>query len=323
MPFPLARWIEDRSSLPHNLGRSGMYGQLRRTVTALRRVPDAEPVELVRRLASLLGVDRRRISLTHGATEANSLALLFLARDLSRSLGRVPNAGFSIPEYPPMLDATRVAGFRTDPELRPDFTALSDPNNPTGLRVERSFLDEAFATRRATLIDETFREFTPSPSWGSVGRPGLWCTGTFTKAYGGDDIRVGWVVAPEESAAEFARFHGLLTDEVPDHSIRSAMSLLRHRTQILAEARGIFRRNRRALGRAVPEARAIAAPLWFDRRGAPGAGDALAHRAAGLGVLVCPGSYFGDDSGVRLTLTQRSFPNDLAVYLQIRNAPAS
>ena len=296
-----------------------MYGQLRTTTAALRRAPDAEPGDLIRRLSSLLGVDRRRISLTHGATEANSLALLFLARDLNRSLGRVPNAGFVVPEYPPIVDATRVAGFRTDRELRPDLTVITDPNNPTGLRVDRAFLDESFATRRATLIDETFREFTTAPSWAEVGRPGLWCTGTCTKAYAGDDIRVGWVIAPDESATEFARFHGLLTDGVPDHSVRSAMALLRHRTKILKEARSIFQRNRSLLARTVPEARAIAAPLWFDRRGGPGAGDALAHRAARAGVLVCPGSYFGDDSGVRLTLTQRSFPRDLPSYWEVRD----
>jgi aspartate/methionine/tyrosine aminotransferase len=299
-----------------------MYGQLKATRVALRRPRDADALDLVRRLASLLGVHRRRVSLTHGATEGNALALLFLARDLNRSLGRAPNAGFAVPEYPPIVDVTRLAGFHVDPGLRPDLTVLSDPNNPTGLRADRTFLDESFATRRATLIDETFREFTTAPSWAEVGRPGLWCTGTFTKAFAGDDIRVGWVVAPEESAGDFARFHGLLTDDIPDHSVRCAMALLDHRRKILKEARGIFQRNRAVLAREIPEARTMAAPLWFDRRGGAGAGDALAHRAVRAGVLVCPGSFFGDDSGVRLTLTQRSFPEDLPPYLSVRNAAA-
>jgi aspartate/methionine/tyrosine aminotransferase len=296
-----------------------MAGELRTARRSLRRPPLTDVVDLKRTLARTLGVDRHRLSLTHGATEANTLALWFLARDLTRRLGRAPSAGFVLPEYPPLREVARIAGLRTGPTPRPDLTAVSDPNNPTGLRVARPFLDEAFATRRATLIDETFREFTPGPSWAARDLPGLWCTGTFTKAYAADEVRVGWVVAPEEASADFARFHGVLMDGVPDHSVRLAAGLLRDRSSILAEARGVFRRNRAHLAERFPEARAIAAPLWFDRIAGPGAGDELAHRAVPRGVLVCPGSFFGDDSGVRLTLTRRTFPQDFAAYLAVRD----
>ncbi|MCI4351444.1 MAG: pyridoxal phosphate-dependent aminotransferase [Thermoplasmata archaeon] len=318
LPFPLARWVDDHEGLPFNLARSGMRGELRSVVRSFRKLPPAERSGVRRALAKALGVSGGRLVLTHGATEANTLALQFLARDLARRLGRVPSAGFVVPEYPPLLEIARLAGLRTEASARPDVTVLSDPNNPTGLRVGRTFLAEAFATRPVMLIDETYREFTPGRSWATADRAGLWCTGTFTKAYAGDEVRVGWVIAPEESAAEFARFHGVLMDGIPEHSLRMAAAVLRNRGTILAEARSIFRANRAALERRIPEARAIAAPLWFDRPGGRESGDELAHRAVTAGVLVCPGSFFGDASGVRLALTRRSFPRDLDAYLAVR-----
>jgi aspartate/methionine/tyrosine aminotransferase len=296
-----------------------MSGQLRSTRRSLRRPSRAEFADLKRALARALDVDHRRLSLTHGATESNSLALWFLARDLTRRLGRVPSAGFVLPEYPPLLEVARIAGLRTEPTARPDLTVVSDPNNPTGLRVDRTFLSEAFATRRATLIDETFREFTPGRSWSTRDQAGLWCTGTFTKAYAADSVRVGWVVAPEESSLDFARFHGVLMDSLPEPSIRLAAALLRDRSKILGEARRIFFHNRSILAKPFPLARPIAAPLWFDRPPGPETGDDLARRAVTHGILICPGSFFGEGAGVRLTLTRRSFPRDLAAYLAVRN----
>ncbi|MHB8352324.1 MAG: hypothetical protein ACYDFT_06545, partial [Thermoplasmata archaeon] len=47
-------------------------------------------------------------------------------------------------------------------------------------------------------------------------------------------------------------------------------------------------------------------------------GDRLTRAALRAGVLVAPGTLFGDRTGVRVCLTRRSFPKDLASYLQVR-----
>jgi aspartate/methionine/tyrosine aminotransferase len=64
----------------------------------------------------------------------------------------------------------------------------------------------------------------------------------------------------------------------------------------------------------------LAAPLWFDR--GPGAlpGDSIAQEGIRRGILVCPGSFFGDPTGVRLCLTRRTFPGDLLKYLDLRGS---
>jgi aspartate/methionine/tyrosine aminotransferase len=92
---------------------------------------------------------------------------------------------------------------------------------------------------------------------------------------------------------------------------------------VLAETRRLFQRNLAALRDAEPDAPPLAAPLWFDRVGGPQGGDRLAHRAARHGVLVCPGSFFGDSSGLRVSLTRSDFPKSLAAYLSVRQGKPS
>ncbi|MGI0151183.1 MAG: aminotransferase class I/II-fold pyridoxal phosphate-dependent enzyme, partial [Thermoplasmata archaeon] len=170
----------------------------------------------------------------------------------------------------------------------------------------------------SVVVDETFREFTDAPSLAPEGRPGLWVVGSFTKIYGADALRVGFVLAPGEGVATFALIRGALADAVPSGSCAGAAALLRHRPELLADARGLFERNRRTLAEAVPGIPDLAAPVWFDRGRDGLDGDRLARAAIARGVLVAPGSLFGDPTGVRITLTRRSFPEDLAAYVAVR-----
>lgn len=319
LPFPLARWIDDHLDLPHNLASSGMLGELRSTQRILRRPPPATPWELREEVASGLEVAPDRVFLTHGATEGATLTLFYLARRLATATGRTPRAGIRWPEYPPLVAIAREAGF----SMRgvPDVRIVSSPNNPTGGSSEiGNAAGSSPRNRGAWVVDETFREFTTAPSWGRLGRPGLWCTGTLTKVYGADSVRVGWTVAPPESAADFARFHGVVADGIPPASVSAATSLLRERATVLCESRSIFATNRAALRRAFPATPHLSAPLWFDVGGTADAGDRLAIAGLGAGVLVCPGSFFGNARGVRVTLTRRSFPDDLEAYRALRDS---
>ncbi|HKS59167.1 MAG TPA: hypothetical protein VJS68_00120, partial [Thermoplasmata archaeon] len=82
---------------------------------------------------------------------------------------------------------------------------------------------------------------------------------------------------------------------------------------------GIFQRNLADLKSKVPGAPSLQGPTWFDRGAGSLDGDALGRAAASKGVLVCPGSFFGDASGVRICLTRRTFPEDLDAYLKVRS----
>src|SRR4029077_19364054 len=90
---------------------------------------------------------------------------------------------------------------------------------------------------RNWLMDETFREFSGLRSVAADRAPGVWATGTLTKAFGADPIRVGWVVPPEDQAEDFGRFHGVVTDGIPDEWLRLAAGVLERAEHILGAAR--------------------------------------------------------------------------------------
>lgn len=319
MEFPLGDWIDDHAGLPYSMGASGMRGSLESTVRILegpRRSPPDVPA-LVRLLAERIGVAPGQVYLTHGATEANALVAFYLAGRLRTEVGRAPRARVAAPEYPPLGEVVGFAGFRAVRAGDADLWVRSEPHNPTGRRStpeERLLLSEGCPL---ALVDETFREFTTAPSVAAEGRPGTWATGTFSKTFGADAIRVGWIVVPPEEAVAYGRFHPLVSDKLSKESVRAALDLIASAEEILAESRGLFDTNRAVLERRLPFIGPLQGPVAFDR---PGGSDTepLVARCLAAGVLVCPGRFFGDPSGVRLGLTRRSFPESLSAYLRVR-----
>ncbi len=317
MGFPLKDWIDSHGQARHNLAQSGVGPTLISARRSLARPKPADFAALRRELGGMLGVATTRVFPTHGATEGNSLVLHYLAHRLRQEGIRRPTAQLPVPEYPPLTSVAELAGFHlVRSRSRATVTVVSDPNNPRGRRWSDEQVGEWVSSSASVLLDETFREFTHASSRSCGGDPGLWTTGSFTKAYGGDPIRVGYVIAPPEETEEFDAYHGLLADGLAEASVGSARALLAARDQVLAEARGIFRSNLRYLQEAAPDVE-LDAPVWFDReRGLDG--DRLARALLRRGVLVCPGSFFGDPRGVRVCLTQPSFPQDFAAYRETR-----
>ena len=317
--FPLADWVLGHPDVPHNLAVSGMKDALRSLPGILRSRPEADPQALRRELARLHGVPSSRLFVTHGATEANALVLLFLARRLL-ARGAKPRCFVPTPEYPPLTDAAAALGFEvTHTPAEAEAAVLSSPRNPSGLRVAFEELDRLADRDRPILVDQTFREFTEEPSALRSGIPDLWISGSFTKIYGADDLRVGYAIAPEADSVEFARLHGLLLDRLPPGSVSGALAILANRARLLQEARGIFRTNLAYLRRRIEGVPSLAAPVWLDHGPRGLEGDRLARRLLRAGILVCSGSFFGDPRGVRIALTRRSFPADLEQYLRYRD----
>lgn len=318
MSFPLAEWIDGHADCRHNLAMSGMYGAIAAPLPSPAEVRRADATELRGRLADDLRVEAHRVFLTTGASEANALAILFLSR---RRKGQTSGrCRVCLPEYPPLFDTARWAGFRlTEGAGTAEIAVVSQPRNPEGDLWDRArFLDWASGAR-SVIVDETFREFAGTRSFLGTDRPGLWATGSFTKFFAGDDLRVGFLVAPEESSEEFARFHGLVTNLLSPFSVAGATRALRDREEIRRKVRAIHRANVAAARASFPGLRPPEAPLMFDRPESGEEGDALARRALDASVLVCSGSFFGDPSGVRLCLTRRSFPSDISAYLKVRS----
>jgi histidinol-phosphate/aromatic aminotransferase/cobyric acid decarboxylase-like protein len=317
MKFPLADWIDDHLVCRHNLGSSGMYGTVRHPIPSAAEIRSASDEQLRHQLAEIIGVHSSRVFLTHGATEANSWAIFYLHRARS---GYAARCRVEYPEYPPLFDVARRAGFRISSRAGPvDLAVVSQPRNPVGDLWPADRLKEWCQEARSTVVDETFREFSPAKSVQRLGLPGLWTTGSFTKAYAADDLRVGFVVPPEEAADRYARFHGLVVDELPTYSVAGALAILAQRDKILKQVRSLVGRHQSLWRRANPRSPELAAPVAFDDP-VPPDGERFARRCLRASILVCPGSFFGRASGVRVSLTRRSFPRDFDQYLRVRGA---
>ncbi len=198
MRFPLADWVDGHAGCRYNLGGSGMHGTVRHPLPSPSEVRSASEEELRHQLGELIGVPPSRVFLTHGATEANAWAVTYLARHRGN---RPVRCRVRYPEYPPLFDLARSAGYRLVTAAGPtELAIVSQPRNPVGdLWPAEQFADWS-RDARATVVDETFREFTPAPSLQRRGLSGLWSTGSFTKAYGADDLRVGYIVPARDGA---------------------------------------------------------------------------------------------------------------------------
>ena len=317
--FPLADWIDDHPGCRYNLAHSGMRGSIDPPTPTARELRSADPDALRRRLADLLDTDPSCVFLTHGATEANSAVLQFLAHG-RRAAGycRVQR-----PEYPPLLDTARWTGFRLTERAGPVALALiSQPRNPEGDLWTPDRLAGWAAGADGVLVDETFREFAGTPSVANLAGTAVWRTGSFTKFYAADSIHVGFAVAPPERAPEFAHHHGLLFNELPDYSVAAAGVALRDRERFRREVLGVLAPNREVWRARFPAAKVPAGPVAFDR-GIPPDPEAFVGRLLASSVLVCPGRFFEDPGGVRICLTRRSFPQDLDAYLRVRDEALS
>ena len=318
MKFPLADWIDDHPDCRHHLAHSGMQGSIAPPSPTARDLRAADPDALRRRLAELLETDASCVFLTHGATEANGAVLQYLAH------GSVGSRACRVrrPEYPPLLDAARWAGYELTEGDGPVALALiSQPRNPEGDLWSRDRLLRWIEGAATALVDETFREFADAPSVGGLRERGIWRTGSFTKFYAADSIRVGFAVAPSEEAAGFARHLGLLFNGLSDHSIAGAERALRDRERFRRAVGSVLRPNRAAWTARFPGVAVPAGPVAFDRA-IPEDADAFTDRCLEESVLVCPGRLFEDPSGVRICLTRRSFPQDLDAYLRVREDAA-
>jgi histidinol-phosphate/aromatic aminotransferase/cobyric acid decarboxylase-like protein len=318
--FPLRDWIDAHPGCRHDLASSGMRGAIPAPAWPARRPPRDIADRLHEELAGLLGVAPARLFLARGATEANAWVLGHLAR---AARGRSRRLRVRYPEYPPLFDAGRLLGFTVASDARPAAVAVvSQPRNPEGDLWSRAQLDAWADGARAVLVDETFREFLGTPSFARAGKRGLWATGSFTKFFGADDVRVGFAIAPPEEVRPFERYVGLLSDELAPASAAVALGLLRDLPRWRREVAAVVGPNLAAFARRFPSHPRPRVPLVFDRLGR-GDGLALARRCLARSVLVCPGAFFGERRGVRLCLTRPDAEASLRAYARVRSRVAA
>ena len=93
---------------------------------------------------------------------------------------------------------------------RGDVVILNNPHNPTGSMVEASevlsILDQTRSAAATLLVDEAFIDYAPHASVVKTAavEPGLVVLRSLTKLYGCPSLRVGYAVAPPETAQQIA-----------------------------------------------------------------------------------------------------------------------
>ncbi len=233
----------------------------------LRRYPDTSAATAL--LADALGVAPEGVLLTNGGAEAIAL----VGADMG--VGRVDDPEFSL--YSRHLGALRDDG----PRWR------SNPNNPTGLL--------AGPTDRAAVWDEAFYPLATG-TW-TRGDADCVVVGSLTKLFACPGLRLGYVVADEDTIARLARrqpawsVNGLALGVLP--ALLAATDLARWAfdlAKLRDELAALLRLHE--LGPMPSEA------SWLL---VPGAGD-LRSRLACRGVLIRDCSSFGLADTVRIAV---------------------
>lgn len=270
-----------------------------------------EPGDLVEDLASLYGVERGNIALTHGAQEGNFAALSALGRAVEEVVTVVP-------EYEPIRALPDFLGLRrVEVELGGSLAALfdfvkpgavlffSNPNNPTGLYLGKKELWElSDSLRRAgayAVVDSIFLDFVLDDVRGLPLERMVYTFST-SKFYTMAGAKVGWVVGDEDIVGRIGGVIDLVSPMVHDACLRYASILIRRRGWVKERNLGIIGPNLEALRRAGVEAQYVEhMPIAYVKcRGS--SGSAAAEELLRRGVLVAPGRLFGRDDGFRIGL---------------------
>lgn len=210
------------------------------------------------------------VLVTHGAIGANALVYQALIDAGDRMVSILPTyqQHYSIPES----QGGVVARLHLRPENRylPDLEelrrlvrpgtkliAFSNPNNPTGSLMDRSFLEEivriADGVGAYVLSDEVYRGTTQqgdelTPSIVDLYPKGI-SIGSMSKAFSLAGLRLGWICGPKEvlRAAEVHRDYNTISVGMIDDFFSSVA--LEHWDRILQRSRRIVRGNLATLER--------------------------------------------------------------------------
>jgi len=196
------RDVADFSASINPLGPApGVEPAIRAAVERIRHYPEREPLRLARALARLWHVEESQILLGNGATEL----LHFHARTDAHERVTLALPVFSefFRAYP---RARCTPAAKSDAWPREGLLVLTQPDNPTGDILNPEMLERwLLGTTNPVMIDESFLDFTGLPSMARMlaRRPALYILRSLTKFYALPGLRVGALLAAEETVARW------------------------------------------------------------------------------------------------------------------------
>ncbi len=320
-PLTLGELLEDAPERESLFSRQLCYTQtngtpaLRAEIAALYPGSTIEHVEVTNGGAeanflvcwSLLGPEDEVVMMVPNYMQAWGLARAFAGKVAPWPLREGPG-----PRWQPDLDELRAL---VTPRTR--LIAICNPNNPTGARLTGAELDAigAIADRHGAwvLSDEIYRGaeldgLDTETMWGRAER--VIVTSGLSKAYGLPGLRIGWVVAPPDTAESLWSYHDYTT--IAPSALSDALATVAlapaRRANLLERTRAILRRNYpvvaawlhsrpKTFSYIPPEAGAI---IYVRYHNSVNSTALTTRLREDKGVLIVPGDHFGMDGFLRI-----------------------
>ena len=170
-------------------------------------------------VAGSLGVSPAQVLLTNGADEAIDLLCRAYLEPKNEIIVVVPT--FVMYEVFAQTENARVVRVPTGPEfsfptqhvldaitINTRVIVICNPNNPTGVAVERSSIMKVIesAPDAAILLDEAYYDFYGQTLMDQIGKlPNLFIVRTFSKVYGLAGLRLGILAGDQEQLSVLRR----------------------------------------------------------------------------------------------------------------------
>lgn len=205
-------WVVDLSANLHPAGPDPEVLQAARSARLDRYPPpDAAPLRLA--IAAACGLDPSMVLVTPGGTAGLHLVARAVLRPGDRALAFPPTFGeyraateangaefvearSSAPSFRPALEETA--------RLRPSLTLLCQPNNPTGVYLDRAEVEQAAARTGLLVVDAAYNDFVEG-AWDpdDLVRSGLpvLVVHSMTKLHAIPGLRLGYVVGAPDLVA--------------------------------------------------------------------------------------------------------------------------
>jgi len=183
------------------------------------RYPDFVPDSLRARLAEFVGWPKDGVLVGNGSNELLQASLMVLIRNRTRIA--IPSPTFTVYRLIASILGARIVDISLNPDMSynvgdllsksREFGAsaliLNNPNNPTGSAVREEGLKEILdGFAGYVLLDEAYYEFCGHSGFGLLADyPRLIITRTFSKAMGMAGLRVGYLLAHPELAAQISK----------------------------------------------------------------------------------------------------------------------
>lgn len=345
-PFELERIMSKwENVVEYNISESGVHpitihelvddpAEIEKLLTTEINYPQANgTVELRERIAALYpGATPDNVLVTVGCIEANFIALQTLLSPGEEMVVMLPNymqiwgVGHNLGLRVKSFHLREENGWAADLDELNDavsaqtkLIAICNPNNPTGHILTPAEMDGVVAAAERVgawlLADEVYSGAerltdTQTPSfWGRYDK--VLAMGSMSKAYGLPGLRVGWVVAPAETADDMWARHEYITISTTMLSNKLATIALSPevRPRLLQRTRDYIRRgfpildswlesHEGTFSLVPPQAAAIAFPRYHVEIGSVDLVKRLIHEK---GVLIAPGEHFGVDNHLRIS----------------------